>query len=403
MSASVSKTIDSILDDYYKCIGAFRNCEVVYEETQKIMNSYEKGSDEYRIAKGRQDDLLSNLGKVGEKALKYIISLELLRTNPNMSSIELDDFFRKKNTLKNFASRHGINLNDSRLEALLNYPDLNNQKGHNFDYWFSVLELTMPKVINTFKSLVYNSMQAESIQKYCEENGYGIGGDLATPWSRDSEIFYTHAIPLSLQTIISPGFMERLDEEDVKRIEGSKDNFFIKLLLDAERENIRNCGDVFTRLRYSANNPDKKSFSASKLYKTIGYFILLISLIHDNMDDLSIDVNTAFGKYQMILYKEKLGVSKNDIEKIFNNYVNTSWDMDKILTSRFSLAEIVKLIDLDVSMDELYYIIEESRLTPRTIEYYKSEGISDYNEMVRRLEKHLRPGIWAGSSKKEDD
>lgn len=399
---SVNKTtVNTILDDYYKCIGAFRNCEIVYNETLNIMNSYDKNSEEYKIAKGRQDDLLSNLGKVGEKALKYIISLELIRTNPNMSPDELDGFFRKKNTLKNFASNHGINLSDSRLEDLLNYPDLNNQKGHNFDYWYSVLELTMPKVINTFKSLVYNSMQAESIQKYCDENGYGIGGDLATPWSKDSEIFYSHAIPLSLQTIISPGFMERLNPEDVKRIEGSKDNCFIKVLLDAERDNIRNCGDVFTRLRYSANNPDKKTFSVNKLYKTISYFVFLISLIHDNKDDLSLDVGIAFGKFQMIKHKDRFEVSEADINRIFDEYVKISWDLDKILTSRFSLGEIIKLINLGVSMDELYNIIEESKLTPRTIEHYKSKGIRDYNEMVRKLENHLRPGIWSDASKEE--
>lgn len=400
MSINNNETMNSILDDYYKCIGTFMNCQIVYENTQKIMNSFEKGSEEYRIAKGRQDDLLSNLGKVGEKALKYIISLELLRTNPNISPIELDEFFRKRNTLKNFATRHGINLNDSRLEYLLNYPDLNNQKGHNFDYWYCVLELTMPNIISKFKSLVYNLMQAESIKNYCETNGYGDGGELGSPWSKDSEILYSHAIPLSLQTIISPGYMERLNENDIKRIEGSRNNFLIQLLLKSERENIKDCGDVFTRLRYSANNPDKKTFSVNKLYKTISYFVFLITLIHDNNDNLNIDIAISFAKFQMISYKDILGVSEKDIKKAFNSYINSSWDLDRILTSRFSLSEISKLIDLGVTMDELYTIIEDSKLSPRTIAHYKSQGITDYKEMVRKLDIHLRHGIWSDSSKK---
>lgn len=387
-------TKNSILDDYYKCIGAFKNCEFVYNETAEIMNSCDKGSEEYMIAKGRQEDLLSNLGKVGEKALKYIISLELLRTNPNINPVALDEFFRKRNSLKNFATNHKININDSRLEALMDYPDLNNQKGHNFDYWYSVLELTMPNLINTFKCLIYNSLQSESIQKHCDSFGYGKKKGLLSPWGKDSNIFYHQAVPESLQIIISPGYLEHLSDDDLKYTVGSQKNFLVNLLINSERDNIKKCGDVFTRLRYSANNPDKKSFSVKKLFKTINYFIFFITLIHENNDELSIDIETAYAKSQIIKYQEMLNVTKEDVDKIFANYVKSSWDVDKLLTSRFTLEEISTLIDLGVSLDDLYYIIEPSKLSIRAIEYYKSIEINDYNKMIELLDKNLQSASW---------
>ena len=95
------------------------------------------------------------------------------------------------------------------------------------------------------------------------------------------------------------------------------------------------------------------------MYSIKSFFVFLISLIHDNKDDLSLDVGIAFGKFQMIKHKDRLKVSEADINRIFDEYVKISWDLDKILTSRFSLGEIIKLIDLGVSMDELYNIIEE--------------------------------------------
>ena len=119
---------EKIIDDYYKCIGSFRNCEELYNKKKnyKILNT--DTYEQKRIKKGMQEDLLSTLGKVGEKAFKYIIGLENLRINPNQDEATFEALWRKPNTLKEFAKKHGIADTHPKFIELLNYHDDNNQK-----------------------------------------------------------------------------------------------------------------------------------------------------------------------------------------------------------------------------------------------------------------------------------
>ena len=138
------KNKEKIMDDFYKCIGTFENYKLLYGNKQTILDVYLSDSDELKkIKKGRTEDLLSNLGKVGEKAFKYIFGLRILELYPNLSEEEFDKFFRKKGPLKDMANKKGINDNSEEFQKIINYEDFNKKENHNYHYWYLIIQTLM--------------------------------------------------------------------------------------------------------------------------------------------------------------------------------------------------------------------------------------------------------------------
>ena len=150
-----------IIDDYYLCLGAFQNCNELYQKRENFEILKDDTPSQIGIKKGRKADLLSNLGKVGEKAFKYIIGLENLRTYPNQDLNNFEMLWKKPNALKDFAKKHGIDEDNPNFIELKNYYDENNQKAHNFAYWFLVINIIMKDISKKFEQYMIYMIQSD--------------------------------------------------------------------------------------------------------------------------------------------------------------------------------------------------------------------------------------------------
>ena len=383
MSNNYIQNLNIIKNDYYKCIGTWENCKTIYKEISKISNNIKENTEEYYIYKSQIEDLLSNLGKVGEKSLKYIIGLEYIERNPNADSNSLNNLFKKTKTLKDFITRHGIQENDERLTKITKYDDINNQKAHNFDYWYTALELSMPHIINDINELFYNLLQSESVYKKYKNS-------LIEEYDNDYKLAPNtyNKITTNLFTIICPDILSGLTNKQVKYYGGIKKNIS-KRELENKRNKIKECGDAFTRYRYASNNPDNQTFPLNDLIKIISVFVLYITFIHNNNNNLNIDININYAKYQCINHKDILNSSEQDIIKVFNYYISNSFELVEILFSKFTFQEISRIIDLGVSKNNFINIIEKSKLNSGIIKHYKSIGITDYQQMEELYEEYL--------------
>ena len=64
MSTNYEKNKNKILNDYYKMVGAFLNCQMIYESKTLFELSESDTEEQILIKIGRKEDLLSELGKV---------------------------------------------------------------------------------------------------------------------------------------------------------------------------------------------------------------------------------------------------------------------------------------------------------------------------------------------------
>lgn len=383
MSNNYIQNLNIIKNDYYKCIGTWENCKTIYKELSKKSNNIKENTEDYNIYQAQIEDLISNLGKVGEKSLKYIIGLEYIRINPNADKEALNNIFIKKNTLKDFIIRHNINATDNKLIELMNYEDLNKQKAHNFDYWYSALELSLPHIIKNINELFYNTLQSEWIYEEYKDsliekfnNNYDLSPNT---YKKPSKYLFS---------IIFPDMLTNIPDSEIEFYGGIKNTICDNELLE-KRNKIKECGDAFTRYRYASNNPDNKKVPLNELMKIIEIFVLYITFIHNNNDNLYLDISETYSKYQCIKYKDLLNSSDEDIEKIYKYYIVDCIDLAELLYTKFTFQEIAKMIDLEVTKQDLIYKIENSNLTSGLIKYYKSIGITNYKEMEELYEEYL--------------
>ena len=375
MSDNFKINKDKIINDYYKCIGTFKNCEMLYKNKNDFTITENDNEEEREIKKGRTDDLLSNLGKVGEKAFKYIFALEILNLYPNIDTNSFETFFRKENPLKDFALKHGIDKNDKELTNILDYKDANNQKSHNFDYWFSIINLTMKDTINKFKKYIEYVSQSKILIDYCEkENEYNYYYDYYKE-------YFVPFLASIFPDIDLRGFDDfpHLTEKQLNKITTTK------------REVIKKSGDIFTRFRYASNNPDKKVFSLDEIYDIINDLTSFIEIIHQNNDNLNFDLNRIYSKRKMIEYKEKFDMTEEEIKNLYSLDLENI-DIEIAITNGYNYNSIKNILSLGIEKNDLLDIMHEG-LNARNILYFKSIGITDYKKMRDLLNEYIDDGI----------
>ena len=363
-----------ILDDYYKCIGAFENCKTIYNEKDKFSLKSEDSEEMKHTKKGREEDLLSELGKVGEKAFKYILGLEYLNTCPNVTPEEFELFFRKSSVLKDFARKKGIHDNNPEMTELINYQDDNNQKAHNFDYWYTVMDTITPEYAEKFKTyLQYNYMSNMLIQYCSKYDGFIY------------EEFDEFSLPF--RAAICPSMVEEGLESIPK--------FTLKQLntvIIAKRRAIKESGDIFTRLRYSSNNKEKKEFNLDTIYNLIEDIINYIKFIHANKEDLNFNLDISFAKEKAIKYSEILGKSSEEINKIFDLQLHPLDTDSLIFNKNYTAKGIKEILDLGVSKQDLFRVICNS-LHANNIKAFNAKGIYDFEEMREILNNEINEDL----------
>lgn len=191
-----------------------------------------------------------------------------------------------------------------------------------------------------------------------------------------------------LFSIIRPDILEGLTDDE-KKFYGGKNKENTDNYMEDKKNKIKEYGDAFTRFRYASNNLDNIEISIEEFFKIIDTFIFYIKSIHNNNDNLSTNIVVEYAKEQCIKYKDLLNSSNEEIIKVFNSYISNDIDLSQILFSKFTFQEISKMIDLGVSKQDLIYKIENSNLTSGLIKYYKSIGITDYQQMEELYKEYL--------------
>jgi len=367
---------DKILDDYYKCIGSFKNCKNLYKRKSNYTIKKNDSEEDKKIKKGMQEDLLSTLGKVGEKAFKYIIGLENLRISPNQDETSFESLWKKSSALKEFAKKHGIADTNASFITLLNYQDDNNQKAHNFDYWFSVMNLLMKKVTEKFKKFISYTIQTEVLIKYCEENDefkyYGVYID------SDYE-----ELSLPFRAAIFPNLID-LQYDNIPSLNEQEVSHMISL----KRLIIKKNGDIFTRLRYASNNPKNDSFNIDEVFELISIIIRFIKMIHENNDNLDFDLNKSYAKEQSLKYKYYLNISEEEINNLFNLEILGTDLALTVFETNYSYKSIKKLLEIGVPKEDLRKVMREG-LPARIVKQFFDRGIKDYRKMREMIDQYL--------------
>ena len=371
MSDNYDINIKRVIDDYYKCIGAFENCRLIYSYRDSFNISDADFEEIKAIKKGREEDLLSELGKVGEKAFKYILGLEILKIYPNIDSESFESFFKKNSALKNLAEKHGISRDNEEFLQLINYTDSNNQKAHNFDFWYSVIDVIMKDFSNKFKKFIEYSVQSTMLYDYCEN---------------ENEFMYDfgryHGFSLPFQAVIFPNIINH-GYEDVPSLTEKQ----LNAIIDLKRKTIRKCGDIFTRFRYASNNFDNKEFNLDETYDIINNIITFINMIHYSNDNLDFDLDIEFAKNKATELSNILNLDKEEIDNFFSLGLCFG-DLESLLFDNgYTYDTIKKLLEIGVSKNDLWVVMAQC-LYPRDILYFNKIGITDYYEMRKIIDNY---------------
>jgi len=385
MSSNYEKNKSKIINDYYKLIGAFYNCKLIYDNKSSFEINENDSEDEKNIKIGRQEDLLSELGKVGEKLFKYILGLEYLKIYPNSDEQSFEGFFTKSNILKEFIKKHDISENDERLVKIMNYDDANNQKAHNYDYWFSVIELTMPECFKKIQRFLIYLEQSDIFLQYCID--YNQFYHPYSYYDEETNRFYSDSRTVSMEFdfAIFPDYCAASDH--AARLTKKQS----QLLLTANREAIRISGDAFTRFRYASNNLDNKMVSVDDTYKIISKLVTFTIMIHASNDDLDFDLNIAYTRYKALELCKYVDISEEEINRKLDLNLGYTQYLTLLFDKNYSAKEIEKLLALGIDKNRLWKVTDLN-IFARDIEYSKTLGITDIDEIFEMKQKFIEEG-----------
>jgi len=348
MSENYRIKMENILGDYYLCLGSFNNCVELYERRESFKINDNDSEETKKIKEAQIKDLMSNLGKVGEKALKYIIALQKVKVAPNEDLRSLEAVYRGDNAMKNFAKQLGFDLENSDIQEIFDYKDYNNQKSHNFDYLFLIIEKIMPNQFNKIKNYILYNIQSSLMR------------EAITKGEIDATFSFTRAI-IFPQFAIEAGFTyEEQEEIPDKRKMNKKE-------CEVYRKIIKQSGDIFTRLRYYSNDPKDREFDLEDIFKTINYFIQYIIIIHENKDNLDFDLEEYFALMQAFDNSKLLYLSDEDIFNIFNLNVSLMIKEKLLFQEKihielgewpYTYKMVEGLIKLNLSSDYIVKIID---------------------------------------------
>lgn len=260
-------TFYQVLDDieYYK----FKYGEDITDDYDSSFVP-KKGSIDYKkFRDGREKELLINLGRVGEYAIKYVLLLEQMNSFPNQTFEEFKT--RALYTIGEKATRN-VYLNSYHMDqALLDQIKTDKDSAgiqplHNFDYLFKILKTLYPNDVVLLDSMLANSL---FMYKY---DSTGEKLNVTYDFNDNGKI---------------------TTEEDIF-------NRFKQKINDT----MTSSGDAFIRLRYVENNPDGKAYNLKDMAFIMRYYVLFIRLVHEfNYDDIRGNIDEAFSKLLCIIFK----------------------------------------------------------------------------------------------------
>lgn len=372
-------------DDYELAIGAFENMQLLYE--------YRFANNKYTEA--QKSNFLMNLGVIGEKLLKYIFGIYLLDLNNSQiitrTPKEFDDYFRASNKkIREIATIAKIDLNSPEIQFLLNYQDDNNQKGHNMDFFYNLINTLNPSYLdNLFKKFFEWKLLSdwESLDIITEEaeidDGYVTNEDTIY-----KNFYINTSNSDDVIDWVEPKILLFPDEvEGIYGIEhktmGKTHQKAAASLKKFRSDSLKKAGDSFTRFRYAINNSDNRKISVSDFYDSLCDILNVAIMIHNNKS-LNFDIDYELMKYSLLHNSTNLGFTDDEIEFILNLNLEYKTYFYMFEMSNYKFAEIKEIVDYGYGINDLNFIFQ-CGLKLKTILSYNEQGIYSLEE-IRKFE-----------------
>lgn len=287
MGSDLELKRQDIENDFYKCLARLENVKV-------LLNNIKFENLDNEITSAQQEEILVDLGRVGELAFKYLLKIKQLELFPNQT---YEQFAKsqpifKISTLKDLQNKKIIT--DSDLEEIKSFSDENSQPFHNYSYLSLILEKVLPETHNNFRKYIEYKEQSKELIKLI---------DLKDEWDQP---YVTHVI---FPDLVFTGKLE-IPEEKIQKM--------MKVMTEVEK----NTGDIFTRLRYFYNNQSQKEFNIEEIYKYIESLVEFINGIHENYNILNTNPAMIFGKLETKKHTKLLKRTEEEIDEIFKDYIN---------------------------------------------------------------------------------
>lgn len=367
-----NKKIEDITSDYYNTIGKFNNVSSLI-----IAKSYEIKNDDSeetkKIKEGQQREILVDLGRILEMSFKYIIKIRRMYLFPNepyLSTVDVNGnpvkgFIDKETLTASVIKEIGNKTHASQadIDAIFNVSGIG-PNSHNFNYLYLIIDKLMVDIRNKFNEVIALNIKSQvAFKALIEEN------------SLDQEYV---AFPNSALKSVE---------------EHNKENEQIIDLIKKRYDMISESGDIFTRLRYYANNPNDKEFDIDAVYKLTKDTVLFIELIHMSNENLDFNYEASFSYYILKNNPSMTRFTKEEIEKLYSiNKVkdNPTHLLDCIyFSSRLSMDKIIDIINCDEVNEDNYTSILSNSLTLEELLYFRSVGIYDYQKMAYELRRKI--------------
>lgn len=252
---------------------------------QKENESEIKNPEKVKLVNKRKRQLLIELGRVGEYAIKYLLLMQQMQKYPNQSFNEF-----KQKTLYSIGEKgvrntyiNQYHLDPTIVDEILYAKEKHSmQPLHDYSYLFTILEKMYPDVVENLQE----NLLLEIKSQYCQEN------KVLTKDKLSIASFFSCVSLLSWLEL--PEDSSNAYIEDYKQI-------------------MEKSGDAFVRLRYLENNVDNKEYDLNEVMYLLDYLIDFIILTHEyNKDNPENNINSAFLKKRIAGYILPQGIRKYD-------------------------------------------------------------------------------------------
>lgn len=248
---------------------------------EKDVNNNEKKEKIER----RRRQLLIELGRVGEYAIKYLLLMQQIYKYPNQTFEEFKSkslySIAEKGVRNTYINQYHM---DSNIvdEILISKDQHKLQPLHDYSYLFTILEKLFPNVVsNIQQNLLFN------MKSYNNEENMKLPKGL-----------------ISLADFFaSVNFLESLELSEEVRNE----------YIDEYKRILEKSGDSFTKLRYLENNIENKQYNMNEIMYLLNQLIDFIVLTHSyNKDNPENDIKVAYIKKKISEIIMPQGLRKYD-------------------------------------------------------------------------------------------
>lgn len=360
-----------ILEDYFQMIDEFDLISKTILNNNFTINESDD-EDTKRRKENQKKKVLQDLGRILELSFKYILKIERLELYPDepyeSDSINKVKGFKEKETfpkpvVNDLANK--CNISQSKVASEVYSVTGVGPDAHNFTYLYRIIEVILPNINKSIKDFfgytLKSKIAVEEIDDEYEKKAYAVF----------PEDMFTFTFPKKVDR-------KKIDEETLKRIQD-------------RIKTINENGDIFTRLRYFANNPNDKSFNLEEIYELTTDVVNFAKAIHLNKESLNLDATLLFASFMLSTNDEFNRFSKEELNKLLEN--KKIQEEPEILNTilfycDMTFNEILEVLSMDIKTYDGYYgytPIFTNHLTKKEILYFYDKNIYDFDDMSRYL------------------